>query len=91
MINKITVIETNEKEKEKETEIVQFLRSIQTKIKMFSNLNQNKPQEKSMFEFSDNSITDRDDRFKTTYTLKDNKLTLEIYDRDKLSSKITVE
>ena len=91
LINKITVIETNETEKEKETEIVQFLRSIQTKIKMFSNLNQNKPQEKSMFEFSDNSITDRDDRFKTTYTLKDNKLTLEIYDRDKLSSKITVE
>ena len=89
LINKITVIET--KEKEKETEIVQFLRSIQTKIKMFSNLNQNKPQEKSMFEFSDNSITDRDDRFKTTYTLKDNKLTLEIYDRGKLLSKITVK
>ena len=89
LINKITVIKTNEKENG--IEIVQFLRSIQKKIEIFSNLNQNKPQEKSMFEFSDNSITDKDDRFKTIYTLKDNNLTLEIYDRDKLSSKITVE
>ena len=91
LIKKITVEKTNEKEKE--TEIVQFLRSIQKKIEMFSNLNQNNPQEKSIFEFFDNSITDRDndDRFKTTYTLKDNKLTLEIYDRGKLSSKITVK
>ena len=89
LINKITVIKTNEKENG--IEIVQFLRSIQKKIEIFSNLKQNKPQEKSMFEFSDNSITDKDDRFKTIYTLKDNNLTLEIYDRDKLSSKITVE
>ena len=89
MIKKINVDKTNEGENG--IEIVQFLRSIQKKIEIFSNLKQNKPQEKSMFEFSDNSITDKDDRFKTTYTLGNNQLTLEIYDRDKLSSKITIQ
>ena len=89
LIKKINVDKTNEGENG--IEIVQFLRSIQKKIEIFSNLKQNKPQEKSMFEFSDNSITDKDDRFKTTYTLGNNQLTLEIYDRDKLSSKITIQ